>query len=190
MLQKDREKMSEVQLRISKEKLKLARLKQQEAKDQKETTLYEKYTDVLVLSLSIMEPGVGAPDPGDPLAAPLVPPPPADLTPPATRTAIQVTHHHRPLAVALQSLPEAPRPLRPEPPVPSPSFSSSALAWQCRSFSSATSSPPLHPRSLVSLRAGQVLSGLRHRSLPLRSTSTLNKSQTPSPFTLRLLLWS
>jgi len=47
MLQKDREKMSEVQLRISKEKLKLARLKQQEAKDQKETTLYEKYTDLL-----------------------------------------------------------------------------------------------------------------------------------------------
>jgi hypothetical protein len=41
-----REKMSEVQLRLSKEKLKLARLKQQEAKDQ-ETTLFEKYTELL-----------------------------------------------------------------------------------------------------------------------------------------------
>ncbi|TKW32612.2 hypothetical protein SEVIR_2G179900v4 [Setaria viridis] len=48
MLQKDREKMSEVQLRLSKEKLELARLKQQEAKDKKETTLYEKYTELLM----------------------------------------------------------------------------------------------------------------------------------------------
>ncbi|KAL6846365.1 hypothetical protein ACP4OV_023813 [Aristida adscensionis] len=47
MLQKDREKMSEVQLRLSKEKLELARLKQQEAQDKKETTLYEKYTELL-----------------------------------------------------------------------------------------------------------------------------------------------
>jgi hypothetical protein len=48
MLQKDREKMSEVQLRLSKEKLEVARLKQQEAKDRKETTLYEKYTELLM----------------------------------------------------------------------------------------------------------------------------------------------
>ncbi|CAN6344542.1 unnamed protein product [Urochloa humidicola] len=48
MLQKDREKMSEVQLRLSKEKLELARLKQQEAKDRKETILYEKYTELLM----------------------------------------------------------------------------------------------------------------------------------------------
>ena len=47
MLQKDREKMSEVQLRLSKEKLELARLKQLEAKDKKETMLYEKYTELL-----------------------------------------------------------------------------------------------------------------------------------------------
>jgi hypothetical protein len=43
MLQKDPEKMSEVQLRLSKEKLELARLRQQEAKDKKETTLYENF---------------------------------------------------------------------------------------------------------------------------------------------------
>ncbi|KAG2623242.1 uncharacterized protein LOC120696831 [Panicum virgatum] len=48
MLQKDREKMSEVQLRLSKEKLEIARLKHQEAKDRKETTLYEKYTELLL----------------------------------------------------------------------------------------------------------------------------------------------
>ncbi|OEL29249.1 hypothetical protein BAE44_0009732, partial [Dichanthelium oligosanthes] len=48
MLQKDREKMSEVHLRLSKEKLELARLKQQEVKDRKETTLYEKYTELLM----------------------------------------------------------------------------------------------------------------------------------------------
>ncbi|CAN6173956.1 unnamed protein product [Urochloa humidicola] len=48
MLQKDREKMSEVQLRLSNEKLELARLKQQEAKDKKEATLYEKYTELLM----------------------------------------------------------------------------------------------------------------------------------------------
>lgn len=47
MLQKDREKMSEVQLRLSREKLELARLKQLEAKDKKETMLYEKYTELL-----------------------------------------------------------------------------------------------------------------------------------------------
>ncbi|KAL6655773.1 hypothetical protein ACP70R_006599 [Stipagrostis hirtigluma subsp. patula] len=48
MLQKDRESMSEVQLRLSKEKLEMAKLKQQEAKDRKETTLYEKYTELLM----------------------------------------------------------------------------------------------------------------------------------------------
>nr|CAB3459508.1 unnamed protein product [Digitaria exilis] len=48
MLQKDREKMSEAQFRLSKEKLELARLKQQEAKDRKETILYEKYTELLM----------------------------------------------------------------------------------------------------------------------------------------------
>ncbi|KAF8711564.1 hypothetical protein HU200_029013 [Digitaria exilis] len=48
MLQKDCEKMSEVQLRLSKEKLELARLKQEEAKDRRQTTLYEKYTELLM----------------------------------------------------------------------------------------------------------------------------------------------
>jgi hypothetical protein len=35
-------------LRLSKEKLEIARLKHQEAKDRKETTLYEKYTELLM----------------------------------------------------------------------------------------------------------------------------------------------
>ncbi|EER98710.1 hypothetical protein BDA96_02G176100 [Sorghum bicolor] len=48
MLQKDREKMSEVQIQLSKEKLEMARLKHQEAKEKKETTLYEKYTELLM----------------------------------------------------------------------------------------------------------------------------------------------
>ncbi|XP_066392371.1 uncharacterized protein [Miscanthus floridulus] len=48
MLQKDREKMSEVQIQLSKEKLEMARLKLQEAKEKKETTLYEKYTELLM----------------------------------------------------------------------------------------------------------------------------------------------
>lgn len=52
MLMKDREKMSEVQLRLSKEKLEFARLKQQEAKDKKETTLYEKYSELLMADTS------------------------------------------------------------------------------------------------------------------------------------------
>lgn len=48
MLQKDREKMSEVQIHLSKEKLEMARIKHQEAKEKKETTLYEKYTELLM----------------------------------------------------------------------------------------------------------------------------------------------
>ncbi|XP_044985266.1 uncharacterized protein LOC123452634 [Hordeum vulgare subsp. vulgare] len=52
MLMKDREKMSEVQLRLSKEKLEFAKLKQQEAKDKKETTLYEKYSELLMADTS------------------------------------------------------------------------------------------------------------------------------------------
>lgn len=52
MLKKDREKMSEVQFRLSKEKLEFARLKQQEAKDKKETILYEKYTELLMADTS------------------------------------------------------------------------------------------------------------------------------------------
>ncbi|KAM0852043.1 hypothetical protein ACQ4PT_052029 [Festuca glaucescens] len=52
MLMKDREKVSEVQLRLSKEKLELAKLKQQEAKDKKETTLYEKYSELLMADTS------------------------------------------------------------------------------------------------------------------------------------------
>lgn len=52
MLMKDREKVSEVQLRLSKEKLELAKLKQQEAKDKKETVLYEKYSELLMADTS------------------------------------------------------------------------------------------------------------------------------------------
>lgn len=52
MLTKDREKMSEVQLRLSKEKLEFAKLKQQEAKDKKETTLYDKYSELLMSDTS------------------------------------------------------------------------------------------------------------------------------------------
>ncbi|XP_047052636.1 uncharacterized protein LOC124658323 [Lolium rigidum] len=52
MLMKDREKVSEVQLRLSKEKLELAKLKQQEAKDRKETTLYKKYSELLMADTS------------------------------------------------------------------------------------------------------------------------------------------
>jgi hypothetical protein len=41
MLRKGNENMSEVQLRLSKEKLELAKLKQKEAKDKKERTLHK-----------------------------------------------------------------------------------------------------------------------------------------------------
>ena len=46
MLMKDHEKVSEVQLGLSKEKLEFAKLKQQEMKAKKEMTLYEKYLEL------------------------------------------------------------------------------------------------------------------------------------------------
>ena len=52
MLRKDHEKMSEVQLRLSKEKLEFAKLKQQEAKDKKERTLHKKYSELLMADTS------------------------------------------------------------------------------------------------------------------------------------------
>uniref|UniRef100_I1QMU7 Myb-like domain-containing protein n=1 Tax=Oryza glaberrima TaxID=4538 RepID=I1QMU7_ORYGL len=52
MLNNDREKMSEVQLRLSKEQLELARIKQDEANVKKETTLYMKYTELLLADTS------------------------------------------------------------------------------------------------------------------------------------------
>lgn len=52
MLRKDHEKMSEVQLRLSKEKLEFAKLKQQEAKDKKERTLHKNYSELLMADTS------------------------------------------------------------------------------------------------------------------------------------------
>uniref|UniRef100_A0A0E0B198 No apical meristem-associated C-terminal domain-containing protein n=1 Tax=Oryza glumipatula TaxID=40148 RepID=A0A0E0B198_9ORYZ len=52
MLNNDREKMSEVQLHLSKEQLELTRIKQDEANVKKETTLYMKYTELLLADTS------------------------------------------------------------------------------------------------------------------------------------------
>lgn len=68
---------------------------------------------------------------------------------------------------------------------PSTLFCGSAQAWQCRSFSSATSSPPLLPRSLVSLRASQVLSGLRRPPLPF--PINLNPKQVSNTLSFHLM---